>query len=444
MILRHLIFLGIFISCVIVSAQGKFHMNKVKSDRINFQLINNLIVFPVEVNGVELSFLLDTGVSKPIIFNFLNISEGLQINQAERINIRGLGEGEAIEALRSKKNIFKIGEAINVNQDLFAVFDPAFNFAPRLGVAIHGIIGYDFLKDFVVEINYAHKYIRLINPEYFKKRSCRKCEEFDLEFMNNKPYIKGHAKVAQTEVPVKLLIDSGGSDALWLFEDALNNLPLPDKHFEDFLGLGLSGRVFGKRTKINGFRLKSFELNKVNAAFPDSTSTSYARKHKDRNGSISGEVLKRFNVVFDYSNRTVQLKPNRYFREKFHYNKSGIVLEHDGVRAVKIARKTVTKSSFVNSNNESVAQFGLNLSGGYDFKLAQSFKIVELRHDSPALKAGLEIGDIILSINGKGAHNLSLQELTQIFYGTEGKTIKLLVDRRGVQLKYKFKLEELL
>ena len=38
----------------------------------NFKLINNLIIIPVEVNGVTLSFLLDTGVSKPIIFNFLN------------------------------------------------------------------------------------------------------------------------------------------------------------------------------------------------------------------------------------------------------------------------------------------------------------------------------------------------------------------------------------
>ena len=41
-----------------------------KSAVVPFKLINNLIVIPVEINGVELSFLLDTGVSKPIIFNF--------------------------------------------------------------------------------------------------------------------------------------------------------------------------------------------------------------------------------------------------------------------------------------------------------------------------------------------------------------------------------------
>ena len=131
------------------------------------KLISNLIVIPVEVNGVELSFILDTGVSKPIIFNFLNLNEELRINQAELIYLRGLGEGGTVEALKSKRNIFRIGKAININQNLYAVFDPALNFAPRLGVPIHGIIGYDIMKDFIVEINYSNKYIKLYNPQNY-------------------------------------------------------------------------------------------------------------------------------------------------------------------------------------------------------------------------------------------------------------------------------------
>ncbi len=74
-------------------SQGKFVLQGGDKDKIGFKLINNLIVIPVEINGVELSFLLDTGVTKPIIFNFLNIAEDLQINQTDKIYIRGLGEG---------------------------------------------------------------------------------------------------------------------------------------------------------------------------------------------------------------------------------------------------------------------------------------------------------------------------------------------------------------
>ncbi|MGE5943720.1 MAG: signaling protein, partial [Flavobacteriales bacterium] len=68
--------------------------NKSKSDKIRFRLINNIIVLPVEINGVTLSFLLDTGVSKPIIFNFLNISDTLRIKDTETIFLKGLGGGD--------------------------------------------------------------------------------------------------------------------------------------------------------------------------------------------------------------------------------------------------------------------------------------------------------------------------------------------------------------
>jgi hypothetical protein len=37
--------------------------------RVSFQLINNLIVIPVAINSQELSFILDTGVHRTVIFN---------------------------------------------------------------------------------------------------------------------------------------------------------------------------------------------------------------------------------------------------------------------------------------------------------------------------------------------------------------------------------------
>ena len=441
---KSLIILLIFCTNALVQAQGEFYLDKKKSDKIKFELINNLIVFPVEVNGVELSFLLDTGVSKPIIFNFLNISEALQINQTEKIFIKGLGDGLAIEALKSVNNIFRVGDAINFKQELFAIFDPSFNFAPQLGVPIHGIIGYDFLKDFIVEINYVQRHLRLMNIDTYKQKKCKRCEVFDLEFNSNKPYIDGFATVHDKEVPVKLLIDSGGSDALWLFEDQESLISVPENNFEDFLGRGLSGTVYGKRSRIKEFRLNRFKLKNVNAAFPDSSAIHIAKRFKERSGSLSGDILKRFTVIFDYSRKKVKLRPNRYFDDPFTYNKSGMVLEHDGVRPVKVARKTVTKSSFLNSDNTNLAQFGMNLSGGYEYLLAPSFKIVELRYGSPALEAGLQVGDVILNINGRGAHSFTLQEIMQHFYDDTGKTIKMTIDRNGMQLRYKFNLKDIL
>ncbi len=423
-------------------AQGKFILQDNDWDRINFKFINNLIVIPVEVNGVELSFLLDTGVSKPIVFNFLNLTQELKINQTEKIYLRGLGEGESVEALRSRNNIFKIGEALSISQDLYAIFDPALNFAPQLGVAIHGIIGYDLFKDFVVEINYSKKYLKLHDPETYIPKKCKKCETYGLDFFNNKPYINAEVKIAQDIVPVKLLIDSGGSDALWLFEDVSKNINIPAKNYQDFLGRGLSGSLYGKRAKIESMSFGDFSLKRVNTAFPDSTSIVYARNFKERNGSVGGEVLKRFNIIIDYKNNRITLKKNGNFNSPFYYNKSGIVLEHHGVRVVK--ERDTGVDLFKRDNNVIEGGSRFVISKKYRYVLSPAFVIVELRENSPAKRIGLKVGDVILNINNKDAHNYSLQEVIHLFYGEDGKRVSVLIDRNGIQMKFRFKLEPLL
>src|SRR5690606_19026813 len=198
-----------FMFCIGFSiAQGNFKLLNTNKDKIKFTLVNNLIVIPVEINGAELSFLLDSGVSKPILFNIISLTDSLQIKHVETVYLRGLGSEGSIEALKSKHNVVKIGEAVNVNQEVFVVFDEGINFTPRLGIPIHGIIGYDLFKDFVVEINYSSKTLKLHNPQTYKYKKCRKCESFDLTLSHNKPYIDGVIEMSGQEHVVKLLIDT--------------------------------------------------------------------------------------------------------------------------------------------------------------------------------------------------------------------------------------------
>ncbi|OUS03380.1 signaling protein [Flavobacteriales bacterium 33_180_T64] len=418
--------------------QGVFNLPGKKSDKIKFQLINNLIVLPVEINGVKLSFLLDTGVSKPILFNIAN-TDSLQIKNVETIYLRGLGGGEPIKALKSQRNFFKIGNAININQDVFVVFDSSINFTSRLGVNIHGIIGYDVFKNFIVEINYVSKYIKLHKPETYKYKDCKKCEVFNLSFYNNKPYIEAEVKIDSEFKPIKLLIDTGSSDALWIFEDeALGLEPIKNKTFDDYLGKGLSGSLYGVRSKVNVFKLKSFELENVNTAFPDSVAISYARKLKGRNGSVSGEILKRFNHIVDFRNAKITLKKNGNYKAPFYYNRSGITLEQSGSRVIKEAEDR----GRVGYGNRGGNDTQIVLSTFYKFTLKPSYSIFELRENSPADKAGLKIGDIILSINGKATHSLILQNITAYFKNDIGKLIRLKIERDGEVRSFQFRLED--
>lgn len=424
-------------------SQDKFVIEgKRKTDRINFKLINNLIIIPVEVNGVTLSFLLDTGVSKPIIFNFLNISDTLKIKDTETIYLRGLGGGESVEALKSKNNIFKIGKAVKLNQDLFAVYNSNLNLAPRLGIAVHGIIGFDIFKDFIVEIKYASKYIRLTEPNSFKYKPCKSCEQFNLEYYNNKPYINTEVVISEKKIPVKLLIDSGGSDSLWLFEDDSLGIKSNSKYFYDFLGHGLNGSIYGKRSRVEMFYLKNFHIKGANVSYPDSKSIFFAQKINDRNGSLAGNILKRFNIIIDYQRNLITLKKNKYFKEPFRYNRSGIELAHEGSRLVKEIDKSISvKDKLIRNSQEK--SISVDEDVNYKMILKPAFVIVELRENSPAARAGLKKWDLVLTINNKGTHNYSLQQIIHMFYGEVNKKINMAVQRDGKVLNFSFKLEKL-
>ena len=88
------------------TAQGFDLPQGQKFQKVKFQLINNLIIIPMEINGSELSFILDSGVGRPILFN-ISDQDSIQINNVSEITIRGLGQGEPIQALRSRNNFFK-------------------------------------------------------------------------------------------------------------------------------------------------------------------------------------------------------------------------------------------------------------------------------------------------------------------------------------------------
>ncbi len=80
-------------------------------------------------------------------------------------------------------------------------------------MAIHGIIGYDLFRDFVVDINYSTKNIKFHNPDSYTHKKNRKSQTLPLSIRNKKAYIDGKVIFEDANsVPVKLLVDTGSSD----------------------------------------------------------------------------------------------------------------------------------------------------------------------------------------------------------------------------------------
>jgi hypothetical protein len=410
-----------------------------KNQKIKFQLINNLIVIPIEVNGTELSFILDSGVSKPILFN-LTDEDAVQINNVSEITIRGLGEGEPIQALSSSGNSFKLKNIRNDRQLLYVVLDRDLNFSPALGIPVHGIIGYDLFRDFIVDVNYTSKTIKFHDPNSYKYKSDKRAKTLPLSIMNRKAYIDGQLFLKEeSELPVRLLIDTGSSDAVWLFEDELIDVPV--KNYEDFLGEGLNGSIFGKRTKVSSINLGPFALKNAKAAFPRMESFGAIKNLSDRNGSLGGEILKRFNIVFDYPNSKITFKKNGHFKAPFHYNLSGITLQHDGVRYV--AQSIADSRGLVYKDESTFGNVKILMENRTKISVVPEIVVSGIRAGSPAHEAGLREGDVVLTVNGKSVHRYKLQEVTHMLDEQEGKKVRVMIERANSDLKFSFTLKKM-
>ncbi|GGW23048.1 hypothetical protein GCM10007383_03770 [Arenibacter certesii] len=412
-----------------------------KYEKVKFKLVNNLILIPVDVNGAKLSFILDSGVNNPILFN-ISDQDSIQINDVTEVTIRGLGNGDPIKALKSSNNTFQIGNTRNNKQLLYVVMDRALNFSPRLGVVVHGIIGYDLFRDFVVSINYASQIIKLYDPHQYKPKKSTKIQTLPLLIEKNKAYLEGKVVMDDNQnIPVRLLVDSGSSDALWLFSDEERGLNVPLNHYEDFLGQGLSGAVYGKRTKIKGLVLGNFQLNEAKTAFPDMEYFSAISSLGERNGSLGGEVLKRFTAIYNYGAGTISLRKNRMFNDPFNYNLSGIDLQHNGMRF--ISERIADARGVAIEKGDSFGTVQILFEDKTRLTVVPEIIVSGIRAGSPGHEAGLREGDIILAVNGKKIHNYELQEILKMLNEKEGKWVKVQVGRLGSDVTVSYVLKKM-
>lgn len=429
-----------------VFSQRGFEFVKTENRRIAipFKLINNLTFIPVKVNGVELLFLLDTGVSETILFGFED-TEMLHLNQIEKISIQGLGGNEAVQGIRSSGNILSINKIVSKNHLLYLILDPSFNLSAYVGVNINGIIGSSFFENHFVQIDYSNKMIHLYNLNSNFEKKIQKYTKVPLLIEKRKSYLNARVKMNNSEVDVKLLVDSGNSDAIWLFDEVSDKVQVPQKHFDDYLGQGLSGVVEGKRARIDVFSIANFDFEAPIVAFPNFSSIKHISFSSNRLGSIGGEILKRFLVVFDYTNGLLYLKKNKFYKNKFYYNKSGIEVWRTGMQLVRKMVVIPDKSLVLHPEELKYDDSnGSKTNVKYKVELKPVYEIGYIRPNSKASECGLLAGDVLREINGKDAFEYSLQEINALLWSEKEIWIELKILRDGVELNFKFELIDIL
>ena len=423
-----------------VFAQNGFVFEKgIEKVTIPIVLINNLVFIPIKVNGVELNFLLDTGVEETILFS-LEDNPNVNFFNSEKISLRGLGSEEAIEGLKTTNNILEL-DGIKTNRQLiYVILDQSFNLSSQIGIPVNGIIGYQFFRDNLVRIDYANKRVIVYkNDEGNRKKIEKKFDKLPITIEKLKPYLMTIVEISESKVPTKMLLDTGNSDSIWLFQNLSESIKVPARNIDDFLGKGFSGEIEGKRARVASFSFDKYVFRSPIVAFPDSSSIKSVRMVVNRAGSVGGEILKRFSVVFDYKNEQLYLRKNARFNEPFGYNKSGIEIKHNGIQWVK---ETVKMETVPLSGGISFDRNGNNITNDfkYKFELKPVYEIANIRKNSAAAKCGLKVGDIIISVNKSPAYRYSLEKLNELFKSEEDKWIYLEIERNSKVLKFGFQL----
>ena len=305
-------------------------------------------------------------------------------------------------------------------------------------------------KDYLVEINYQKKNIYLYkDSKKILSKKASKYIEKEVKIVGDKPYFDVFAKVNDgIQKKYRLLVDTGLGDGLWLFEN--DTIKCNKLYINDVLGRGLGGDIEGKKARVEALDLNGFILKEAIVAYPDSIAFNQLDITKGRNGSLGGQIMKRFNWFFDYNNKKFYFKKNKYFDDPFNYNMSGIEVQHMGLTWVseKVGISN-ENSSYANSLNSSTSTkntliFDEHTEFKYNYKLKPIFEIYAIRPESPAALAGLKVGDVIYSINGKKAFDYTIQKITDLFQSDEGRVIKIEVQRKGQIMSFKFKLQKII
>lgn len=418
-----------------LKGQKGFYIEKAHKAVIPFERINNVIFIPVTVNGVELTFLLDSGVNETLLFSLEN--KEVDFENVEKMRFSGLGGTSQIEGLSAINNQVQIGE--NVKDDahkIYLILDEDFNFSSHVGIPVNGIIGYSFFKNFLVEINYQTNKITLYDPN-FPPKKIKKFEKIPITIELNKPYITAGVEQTSQEKPSKMLLDLGNGDAVWLFPSLIPGFQYNRPNIEDFLGRGFNGDIFGKRSRIHSLTIGSHTLLYPLTAMPDEYSIQNLRIVEGRKGSVGSETLRRFHLIFDYPSKNLYLRKNRYFYDPFHFNMSGLDIKHDGMFwekdlvRIESPKKTSSGNDVVYTERSDYQ---------YRFVLKPEFSVAGVREDSPAYLAGLRKLDKISKINGKNASHFTLNKIFELLKSGEGKLITFEILRSDQKKTFTFEL----
>lgn len=349
----------------------------------------NLILIPVRFDEEEYLFCLDTGSTITVFDVSLKNKLGKRILWPKKGSAAG-GKSIKVEYFRAPRAY--LGPLKLKGRTIIGVVDLGL-VSPPLAGKVRGIIGMDFLKKYVVRIDFDTATVSFLKskrdtgifsffqPERNEHPDWGQQLSIKYEFLSGLPLVKGRVV---NDIPVNFIVDTGhvspkidGDLKSSIFEKVSSKIEFESKE------------GFNKVAVIDKFSIGSFQYR--DAVF-----------YESNDSSLGMEFLHRHLVTFDFPNRKMYLKKGRHFDSP-----------------------TETHVSI----------------GGLGFELRRrrnNIFVDSIDPNGPAYKKGIRQNDIIVKLDNQDISSYGLVELVEFLSQThkeKGEVVTFTV-KRGNETKH--------
>jgi hypothetical protein len=363
---------------------------------VPFELNSNKIYLNVKVNDTgPWPCVLDMGSNHSLLDIDLARELKLPVTNIEE-DTHGAGEvpSEAgqvqVKTLALPGLSYRVGEMVAM--PLTRVVGPA------EGRALRGTLGFDFLKQVVVEVDYVGRKVTFHDADRFVYPGHGAIVPITVE--------DGHAFVSaevetsdQKRITGQFLVDNGARMAIVFNTPVVNEhdlLKTDPRPARATVGRGVGGPLVHHVTRLRALRFGDVTIDQPIATMSQEQAGVFASR--DFTGLIGAEVLRRYRLFIDYPHKRLIVENVNAPPEPYEFDMSGLFLAAEGDDYKTVVVETVTENS-------------------------------------PAAQVGVQPGDRLESVNEKPIVEYSLDALRQQLK-RPGAEVRLVL-RRGTETIHK-------
>jgi hypothetical protein len=363
--------------------------------KFNFiQLSGGVVVLRATLDAFPdtLNFILDTGSGGISLDTLTATYYKLPLEPSER-TVKGIGGTRQLSFY--KKGVLHFPGVTVENLD-FHINDYEI-LTEVYGLRIDGIIGFSLLRRFILTLDYEKQEVSFYSPGAYNYP--RKGTLLHPTFANL-PITEHEIKDMRSYTP-SFYFDTGAGLCVMFADQFIKDSVFlnPKRKTVHTQVEGLVGKINMKLSTMRRIKIGNFHFKKVPIhIYQDSVNLF---NYPTLVGLIGSDLLRRFNIVLNYPERSIHLTPNSHIQESFDYSYTGMNFYFIDGRIV----------------------------------------ITEIQQGSPADKAGFQPGDIIFGIENNFSNNIQQYRL---LLQQHKQKVRIIIYRNSVPQMIELKIGSIL